>query len=332
MTKQVSVSKLEVLSEFGYARDPFKGFLMETADSLRIKRLLKIGVESRAMISIIATYCQGKTSALDLAFQEIEATVVRLFTPDKERVVVSDIEKALILGLSNESCKRTKEVRARQIRRIIGEAALIKPVVLILEEAHRMHGQTLRALKTFRELEYHGMSPLFTVVMVGQYDPMSKKYVDEVRLRTDSVKMKGLTQDEAKQYIQQTVGRSFEDDAAEAISRLEVARNYGLLQEAVIILMARAMQHGAKKVSPVHVFEVYNGGMKELLKKAKLSLEDLSKETGIPKSTLSLVTNERQGTMTDDKMSETRGAVAAALGRRLKVNIEHAEPAEVKAS
>ncbi|MEK6744262.1 MAG: AAA family ATPase [Nitrospirota bacterium] len=332
MTKQVSVSKLEVLSEFGYSRDPFKGFLMETADSLRIKRLLKIGVESRAMISIIATYCQGKTSALDLAFQEIDATVVRLFTPDKERVVVSDIEKALILGLSNESCKRTKEVRARQIRRIIGEAALVKPVVLILEEAHRMHGQTLRALKTFRELEYHGMSPLFTVVMVGQYDPMSKRYVDEVRLRTDSVKLKGLTRDESKQYLLQTVGKSFEDDAAEAISRLEVARNFGTLQEAAINLMGRAMQHGSKKVTPVHVFEMYNGGIKELMKKARVSLEDLSKETGIPKSTLSLVTNENQGTMTDDKMSETRSAVASVLGKRLKVNIEQAEAAEVKAS
>jgi hypothetical protein len=99
MSRQTVVSKLEVLSEFGYTRDPFKGFLMETTDSLRIKRLLKMGVESRAMISIVATFCQGKTSALDLAFQELDCEVVRLLTPDKERVVVSDIEKALILGL-----------------------------------------------------------------------------------------------------------------------------------------------------------------------------------------------------------------------------------------
>ncbi len=330
MAKQEQLSKLEVLSVFGFSRDPFKGFLMETADSLRIKRLLKMGVESRAMLSIVATYCQGKTSALDLAFRDIDCTVVRLFTPDKERVVVSDIEKALILGLSNESCKRTKEVRARQIRRIIGEAAKIKPVVLVLEEAHRMHGQTLRALKTFRELEYHGMSPLFTVLMIGQYDPMTKRGVDEVRLRTDTVKMKGLAPIEAKQYVLQTVGKNFEDDAAEALSRLEVANNYGELQEAIINLMNRALQHGSKKVTPVHVFEMYNGGIKELMKKARVSLEDLSKETGIPKSTLSLVTNEKQGTMTDDKMSETRNAVAGVLAKRLKVEIGQADPMEVK--
>jgi uncharacterized NAD-dependent epimerase/dehydratase family protein len=149
--------------------------------------------------------------------------------------------------------------------------------------------------------------------------------VDEVRLRTDSVKMKGLTQDEARQYIMQTVGKSFDEDAAEAVSRLEVARNFGELQEAIIHLMARALQHGLKKVSPVHVFEMYNGGIKELMKKARVSLEDLSKETGIPKSTLSLVTNEKQGTMTDDKMSDTRAAVAKVLGKHLRVEIAAGE-------
>lgn len=326
---QEQLSKLEVLSEFGYSRDVFKGLFMETSDTLRIKRLLKMGVESRAMISIVAGWMNGKTTALDIAFQEIDATVCRLITPDKERVVVSDIEKSLILGLSNEPCKRTKELRARQIQRILGEAAKKKPVVLILEEAHRMHGQTLRALKTFREMEYQGMSPLFTVVMVGQYDPMRKKYVDEVRLRTDSVTMKGPSPAESRQYIDITVGRYFEDDAADALSRLSVARNYGVLQESIINLMNRALQHGTKRVSAVHVFEMYNGGIKELLKKAKIGLPELSRETGIPVSTLSLVTNEKQGTMTDAKMSESRNAIADVLSKRLKTKIEHAEPQEV---
>lgn len=317
-----SYSKLEVLSEFGYSRDPFRDFSMETADSLRIKRLIKMGVESRAMVSIVATWGQGKTTALDLAFRDLDAHVVRLITPDKDRVVVSDIEKALILGLSNEPCKRTKEVRARQIRRIIGEAALVKPVVLVLEEAHRMHGQTLRALKTFREMDWKGMSPLFTVVMVGQYDPMRKRYVDEVRLRTDTVGMRGTTPAEAKDFVLHTVGRHFEDDAAEALGRLDVARNFLDLQEAIITLMARAMQHGRRQVSPIEVFEIYNGGTRELLKKAKKTLGDVSKETGVPVSTLSLVVNDKRTSMTDDKTREVRALVAGVLSKHLKQPIE----------
>lgn len=312
----MAMSRLEILSEFGYSRDPFKNFRMETADSLRLKRVLNMAIESRAMMSVVASWGFGKTSALDLAFRDIDAHVVRLITPDKERVVVSDIEKGLILGLSNEMCKRTKEVRARQIRRILGEASREKPVILILEEAHRMHGQTLRALKTFREMEWMGQSPLFTVLMVGQYDPMRKRNVDEVRLRTDTVHMKGLTDSEVREYIRNTVGKHFEADAAEAISRLSGAKNFLDLQEVLLNLLAKAVELGQNKVTALDVFDVYGGGFKEVLKRNNLSLADLEKETGIPKSTLSMVTNEKQGTMTDEKFTETRQAIAEVLRRK----------------
>lgn len=306
-------NKLETLAEFGYSRDPFKNIVMETVDSLRIKRLLKMAIESRSMVSIVATWGQGKTTSLDLAFRDINASIVRLITPDKERVVVSDIEKALILGLSNESCKRTKEVRARQIRRIIGEAQREKPIILILEEAHRMHGQTLRALKTFREMEWMGQHPLFTVIMIGQFDPMQKRGVDEVRLRTDTVSMKGITASEVKEYISSTVGKHFDDDAAEAISRLTDARNFLTLQDMLIELMSKALASGRKHVTCLEVFEVYGGGIKEMMKRANMSLGDLEKATGISKTAISMVTNEKQGTMTDDTFQGTRQAIADVL-------------------
>lgn len=321
-SKKLMQSKLEVLSEFGYSKDPFKSFYMETADSLRIKRLLKMAIESRAMVSIVASWGFGKTSSLDLAFQDIDAKVVRLVTPDKERVVVSDIEKALILGLSNEPCKRTKEIRARQIRRITGEMSKEKPVVLILEEAHRMHGSTLRALKTFREMEWMGQSPLFTVVMIGQYDPMRKRYVDEVRLRTDTVFMKGLTSSEIKAYIKGTVGKYFADDAAEAIADLDSARNFLDLQEILINLMAKALQNGTRKVTSLEVFELYAGGLKEVMKRAGISLVEIEKETGIPKSTLSLVANDKPNTMTPEKNAEVKQAITDVLKKILGADDE----------
>lgn len=310
-------SKLEVLAEFGYHRDPFKGFRMETADSLRLKRVMKMALESRSMVSIVASWGFGKTSALDLAFGEIEAHVIRLVTPDKERVVVSDIEKALILGLSNESCKRTKEVRARQIRRIIGEASREKPIVLVLEEAHRMHGQTLRALKTFREMEWMGQSPLFTVVMVGQYDPMRKRGVDEVRLRTDLIQMKGLTESEVREFIKDTVGRHFDEDACAAVGRLAGARNFLDLQEMILALMGKVAAGGQKKVTALDVFDLYGGGFKELLKRNNISLSELEKETGIPKSTLSLVTNDKQSGMTNDTFNDSRQAISEVIRKKM---------------
>lgn len=312
--------KLEVLAEYDFSKDPFeKGFfVMETADSLRLKRVMKMAIESRAMLSIVAGPGTGKTSTFDLIFAEIPVHKVHLETADKERVVISDIEKGVILGLSNEACKRTKEVRARQIKRILGEASSEKPVVLILEEAHRMHGQTLRALKTLREMKWKGKSPLFTVVMIGQYDPLRKRGVEEVRLRTDSLQMRGMTASEVVQYIKGTVGKCFEEDAIEAISRLPQGRNYLELQEALITLMGKALAVGSKKVTALEVYEVFGGGIKEVMKRANISLAEIHEMTGIPKPTLSLVTNDTQGTLSDSKFSDTRLAIASVLREKLE--------------
>ena len=306
-------SRLEVLAEYGYDIDPFRGVVLETADGMRIKRVLRMAVESRAMISVVASWGFGKSTALALALKDLNATVVRLITPDKERVVVSDIEKALILHLSTESCARTKEVRARQIRRILGAATDESDVVLVLEEAHRMHGQTLRALKTFREMEWKGRSPIFTVVMVGQTDPMNKRQVGEVRLRTDTIRMRGITAGEVKDYISATVGEHFESDAIEAVSRRPEGRNFLDLQEMLVELMARALEAGQRKVTPVEVFELCGGGIKEVLKRTGLKQSDIARETGLSPATVSLVVNEKTDGLSDGAFKEARGAITDVL-------------------
>lgn len=310
------MGKLETLAEYGYHKDPFGTVSMETADSVRIRRVISMAVESRAMVSIVAERGSGKTSALKLALDEMDVRVVRLFTPDKERVLVGDIERALVVELSQENVARSREIRARQLKRILGEASRQRQVVLILEEAHRIHGQTLRSLKTMREMEWMGVYPLFTVVMVGQYDPMRKRGVDEVRLRTDTVHMKGMTASEIRGYISATVGKFFEEDAIEALSRIG-GRNFLELQERLVTLMERALCIGQKKVTAMEVFEVYGGGLKEVMKRVNVGLPELEKETGLSKSTLSLITNDKQGTLTDEKASDVRQAVAEVLRKRM---------------
>lgn len=311
------MGKLETLAEYGYHKDPFRMVSMETADSVRVRRVVNMAVDSRAMVSIVADRGSGKTSALHLSLKDMDVTAVRLLTSDKERVLVADIERALILELSQENVSRSREIRARQLKRIMGEASRQRPIVLILEEAHRMHGQTLRSLKTMREMEWMGVSPLFTVVMVGQYDPMRKRGVDEVRLRTDTVHMKGLTSGEIRDYAAATVGKCFDDDAIEAAARLGGGRNFLDLQEMLIALMERALCIGQKKVTAMEVFEVYGGGLKEVMKRVNVGLPELEKETGLSKSTLSLITNDKQGTLTDEKASDVRQAVAEVLRRRM---------------
>jgi type II secretory pathway predicted ATPase ExeA len=313
------MSAIEVLAALGYKHNPLDGALMETADVVRTRRIMSLAVKQRAMVSLVGARGFGKTTAIQAALEDVDAFVVTLQTPDKDRIVISDIEKALIMNLSEamtgtvEPCKRTKEVRARQIRRILGEASDVKPVILVLEEAHRMFGQTLRSLKTFREMTWKGNAPLFTVIMVGQYDPLKKRHVDEVRLRSSSVTMKGLTDREVLAYVDATVGDRFEASAVVALARLDGSRMYLDLQEILINLMASALQRGKKLVTPFEVFDLYGGGLKELMKARGLTNADIQKKTGLAKSTVSMVLSGKTGGMNSDTVTDAREAIAGAL-------------------
>ncbi len=325
-------SRLDVLAEYGFSKDPFAGMKIETTDTLRINRLITMAIDSRAMVSIVGARGYGKTESVRQALASREAAEVRVLTADKERISIGDIEREMILALrttTEEVPRRSRVVRAHQLRRIMGEAVKSqkKNIVLILEESHRLHGQTLRSLKTLREMDWGGICPLFTVIMVGQFDPLKKPGVDEVRLRADRIEMKGLTPAEVKRYIAETVGRCYEDDAAESVSRLSTylsssgekchVRNFLELQELLCELMDKAMLHGHKKVRAIDVFSHTGGGLKELRKAAGLSLRDMADKTGVSPTEISLIENDKPSTITEARAMTTRNAVLSVVAKAM---------------
>ncbi|MBI4652238.1 AAA family ATPase [Candidatus Desantisbacteria bacterium] len=315
------MTKLEVLAEYGFKRDPFKALVMETADFTRVKRILSLAIESKAMISIIADRGFGKSDALELAIKDKDYSIVRVTPNDKEEIKVGDIEQEIILKLSQESVKRTRVIRTHQVRRLLGEESRQRPVIIIIEEAHRIKGQTLRSLKTMREMEWMGIRPLATIVMIGQYDPMRKRGVEEVDLRTDTFFMKGLTSHEIKKYIDTTVGNFFEPDAISAIAKLKEARNFLELQKILTSVMSYALEIGKKKVTTMEVFELYGGGLKELLKITNSTIGDISKETGLPRSTVSMNINNQQGTMSDKTFNNDRQTISDILKKKIEEKV-----------
>ena len=313
----MKMSKLEILANFGFEDDPF-GMLMETSDMKRVKSIVNLAIKSKAMVSIVGERGIGKTIAVRKALKDREnIQLVKPITPDVERLRIGDIETAIILDLSNENVKRNKEIRIRQLRRVLGEASRKSRVVIILEEAHRIHGNTLRALKTLRELEWIGRSPLFAVIFVGQANPLMKRGVDEVRLRAHSVYMKGLSSSEVIEYINLTVGNVFEEDGITALSRMCQGKSFLDIQEMIFEVMECAIVNGSEKVSSIEVFEKFGGGLKEVMKKTGISTGDIAKEVGMSKSTVSLVVNEKQGTLTEDKYNQTRTAIANVLRKKI---------------
>jgi len=241
-------SRLEVLSQFGFSSDPFS-WRMESADSKRIKGILGMAMSSRAMVSVVGERGIGKSVAVSAALRKSKAKLVRVLSADKGKIHAGDIQEAMILDLSDETPRKTKEVRVRQLRRILGESSRKQPVVVVIEESHRLHPMTLRSIKNLRELDWLGETQLFTVVLIGQSDCTQKAGLAEVRLRTESVQMHGLTSAEVIEYVRRTVGSVFSEEAVAACAQIEDGRNYLDLQEALIVAMERALAAGRDEVS-----------------------------------------------------------------------------------
>lgn len=299
----VNLSRLELLVNFGFKQDPFK-IDFQTADRLRIRRLLKPAIKSRAIVSIVAERGCGKTKTVYSELKELDVQQVVVRTADKQRLLITDIEQAMILDLSDEKPKRGREIRARQLRRIIGQASRKRSIVVVIEEAHTLHGMTLRALKGLRELDWMGETELFTVILIGQSDPMNKAGMSEIRLRSNTVFMHGLTASETEGYIHATVGGVFAEDAAKAVSALPDASNFLDLQNILATLMGSAFVSGREAVTHEDIEDVY--GIKPDSKKQK------DRKTG--KQLMHESGNDKIRTVLSRRPVEDNGSKSQAVG------------------
>lgn len=243
------VSKLELLAEFGFSNDPFKQTSIKSHDHVLIGKVVSLAVKGRSMVAVIGERGIGKSNAVRSALGKLKN--VRLVAPmanDIHKLHIGDIEQALILDLSNEKPKRGRELRARQLRRIIGEASTRMDIVLVIEEAHHLHGMTLRSLKRIREMEWMGKAELFSVLLVGQSDPMNKPGVSEVKLRADAVQMKGLSPEEVEDFISRSMKSAVVPDAVKRIAGQPGTHNFEDLKDIMFRLMEQALLAGRRQV------------------------------------------------------------------------------------
>lgn len=243
------ISKQELFVEFGFHRNPFRGIRLNTTDHQRIGKVINMAIEDHAMISVVGERGIGKSCSVRTALSNNNnITVITPQSNDMEKLYVSDIEQAIIFDLSREKPKRGKEIRARQLRRIIGSASSTSNIVLVIEEAHHLHGNTLRSLKRMREIQWKGEVELLSIILVGQSNPMNKAGVSEVRLRSDCITMHGLTKNEASVFIKTTVGSVFTKEAIDTLSKSKAHHNYEDLKGLIIAGLESALFAGRREV------------------------------------------------------------------------------------
>lgn len=205
------------LSTLGFDRNPLVG-IYQTADQTRIGHAVRMAVTDKSLLVVSGRRGMGKTTAVSRALSAMAKdgglAIIQPNRVEVEQIRAGDLLVSAILDLSDERPKQQREPRFRQAARIIGIGSTKKSVVLLIEEAHSLSYHTILTLKRLREVSYQGVFPLLSIILVGQRNPLLySRALDEVRLRSMSVDMQGITAQEATEIIQTAVGKVFEPDA-----------------------------------------------------------------------------------------------------------------------
>lgn len=282
---------------------------------------LKEMIYYRQMIALTGDIGAGKTTI----FQDLQRNLggqvkfVYVRSLDKERLRIGSIVDALIYDLSSETPRQKYEARSRQLQRILGEAVVDdkQTVVLVIENAHRLHGNTILALKELREMAFAGVSPLFGIVLIGWSLLKSKlERLKEIYLRMEFVGMTEtegwMTFKERKNFLETIYG-----DVLSPEVRAQVAMSARLPLEMQVLVERRmeAAYYAGKERLDVSDFDVPLKEMKEVV---GLSLEDLAEATGRDRSTISRVLNEKPGYENPELKKKIREAIErAAAGNKM---------------
>ena len=175
---------------------------------------IRRGVASRKLMAIVGGFGTGKSvlwrvalTTRDKILDNQYPHVVFVPQPDKERLRIGGVMAAIIHDLSEETPKASLIARTYQVSRIIGEAVIRnhKEVCVIIENAHRMHANTLLALKDLMESIRYGKTGenhLFSTLLVGQ-EPLRGKMerFGEVRFRAKIWPLSSMTMASRMAYL-----------------------------------------------------------------------------------------------------------------------------------
>lgn len=213
-----------LLQHFGLSEQPI--YWSNIMDSYR--KDIVYAVKNNQLLTISGAVGSGKSMLFNSAVSSLpEVTFVYVRNYYKEHVTISSIINALIYDISDENPKRDLEARSRQFIRLVGKyyVAQGRQVCIVIEEAHRIHANTLRQLKELREADFGGKSPLFSVILIGHEELQAKlESRKEAYWRSQIMELNEangwMTVEERNCYINHIYGQAITPEARIRISGL----------------------------------------------------------------------------------------------------------------
>ncbi|OPL13693.1 MAG: hypothetical protein AVO39_10160 [delta proteobacterium MLS_D] len=285
-------------THFGLKRNPFgniesKDDVFESRELARTMDLLAEAVEEGGIYSVTGERGIGKTTAKNEIIAYFDENKSRyaysiLECMDLEVVTMGTVLSALVTDLSSEPVKQFAEQRSRQARRIIGEIAARKKVVLIIDESQRLAAKTMEQLKMLTEMKWGIRSRLITVLLFGQPELIARISRDKgLFLRVTQYNMRGLSEDEVLQYIDvrcRIAGRNM-DEIFSKDALLYISQNLHSplhINHICSGTMREAKCAGEKQVSIEMVYK--SDGIRnprQILRDAGLNIHAFAKEAGV---------------------------------------------------
>lgn len=197
----------DIMHHFGINKDWEAVGFFETEQHKQLLANVRNAILAGKLVAITGPTGVGKTLSLNRLQREIAAErkiiVARSLSIEKPRVVLPSLMTALFLDISDDltiKIPTQAEKRERLLQELFRKRK--KPVVLFIDEAHDLHGNTLTGLKRLMEIAQAGNSVL-SIVLVGHprlRNDLNRPTMEEIGNRTTKLAFEGLGE-ERRAYL-----------------------------------------------------------------------------------------------------------------------------------
>src|SRR5215468_5934475 len=197
----------DVMEHFGLTKSLRQVDYFETAHHRQLLRELKAAIHEGGIVALTGVVGSGKTMLLwriqEQLREEGQVEVCESLVFDVPRVTLSTLKLALYYDLATEKdgdITGKPEKSERALMKVMQRCQ--KPICLFIDDAHDVHGQTLRSLKQLIEKTGRRGSRL-TVVLAGHprlKNDLHRPAQEETGARTTVFEFEGI-QGQQRRYI-----------------------------------------------------------------------------------------------------------------------------------